>query len=253
MDISVIIQIFAATLAISLISFIGAITLVMSERRIKRILFLLVGFSAGALIGGAMLHILPEAIEHSAELGIETSTVFTATIAGFILFFILEKVMWRHCHEKECPIHTFAYLNLFGDGVHNFIDGLIIAASFVVDARLGIATTIAVAAHEIPQELGDFGVIVYGGIAPRRALMFNFLSALACVGGGIAGYAMRGGHSLQTWLLPIAAGGFLYIAASDLIPELHKERDRKKSALSFASFILGIAMMWLMRLLSHGH
>lgn len=236
--------IIASTLGISLISFVGALVLVLSEKRLKDILLLLVGLSGGALIGGAFLHLLPEAIEESTE----SSSVFMATIAGLLIFFLLEKLMWRHCHERDCPIHTFAYLNLIGDGVHNFIDGLIIAASFLADVRLGFAATIAVAAHEIPQELGDFGVIVYGGIKPKRALMFNFITALTCVGGGLFGYVLGGIGTIQEILVPIAAGGFLYIAASDLIPELHKEKDRVRMWLSFASLVVGILLMWIVKL-----
>jgi len=237
--------ILAATIGISLIAFVGALAMVLSEEKIKRILLLLVGFSAGALIGGAFFHLLPEAMESRAE----PSSVFMPTLIGFMLFFVLEKIMWRHCHEKECPIHAFAYLNLIGDGVHNFIDGLIIAASFIVDVKLGLATTIAVAAHEIPQELGDFGVIVYGGIKPKRALMFNFITALTCVGGGILGFALKGIPSIVEQLLPFAAGGFLYIAASDLVPELHKEKDRIRTWLSFAAFIIGLVFMWVVKLI----
>ncbi len=237
--------ILAATVGISLLAFVGALAMVLSEEKIKRVLLLLVGFSAGALIGGAFLHLLPEAIEESAE----PSSVFIATILGFMIFFLLEKLMWRHCHDTECPIHTFAYLNLIGDGVHNFIDGLIIAASFITDVRLGLATTLAVAAHEIPQELGDFGVIVYGGIKPKRALIFNFMTALTCVGGGLIGFVLKDVQFVGELLVPVAAGGFLYIAASDLIPELHKEKDRIKTWLSFLSFVIGILFMWIIKLI----
>jgi len=148
------------------------------------VLLALVGFSAGALIGGAFLHLLFETIEGVAES--ELMNVFLVLIFGFIVFFLMEKLFWRHCHEKKCPIHTFAYLNLIGDGVHNFVDGLIIAASFMISTQIGMITTAAT--HEVPQELGDFGVIVYGGIRPRRALMLNFLSAITAVAGGICGY-----------------------------------------------------------------
>lgn len=242
--------ILAATFMVSSISFIGAITLAMSEKLLRRILILLVGFSAGALMGGAFLHLLPEAIE--AQLGTVTD-IFLVVLASFVMFFVLEKLLWRHCHEKACPIHTFAYLNLFGDSVHNFIDGLVMAGSFVVSIPLGLITTLAVAAHEIPQELGDFGVLIYGGFKPRKALGLNFVTALTAVAGGIAGYYFfpyLGGAKI--YLLPFAAGGFLYIAASDLVPELHKEKNTVRTVVSFASFLVGIIFMWAIKVVFGG-
>ncbi|MEM2874887.1 MAG: ZIP family metal transporter [Candidatus Hadarchaeales archaeon] len=235
-----------ATFLVSLISFVGATTLILSEKMLKRLLLVLVGFSAGALIGGAFFHLLPETIEGVA--GGQLMDVFTVLISGFVIFFVMEKLLWRHCHERKCPIHTFAYLNLLGDGVHNFIDGLIIAASFIANFQLGLVATLAVAAHEVPQELGDFGVIVYGGIGPRRALALNFITALAAVAGGLSGYCFNNYLSgLMIFFLPFAAGGFLYIAASDLVPELHKERERTRVVASFSAFILGILLMGAMR------
>jgi zinc and cadmium transporter len=240
--------ILGATFMVSLISFIGAVTLAMSEKLLRRILIALVGFSAGALMGGAFLHLLPEAIE--AQPGALTD-IFLVVLASFVMFFILEKLLWRHCHDKACPIHTFAYLNLFGDSVHNFIDGLVIAGSFVVtkSISLGIIATLAVAAHEIPQELGDFGVLIYGGLKPRRALLLNFVTALTAVAGGIGGYYLfpyLGGTKI--YLLPFAAGGFLYIAASDLIPELHKEASTARTMVSFVLFLVGIILMLAIKL-----
>ena len=240
-----------ATFIVSLISFIGAAALVLSEKLLKKILLALVGFAAGALIGGAFLHLLPESIGKSAagDLG----NIFLTVILGFILFFVLEKLLWRHCHERTCPIHVLAYLNLFGDGVHNFIDGLVMAASFVVSIPLGLITTLAIAAHEIPQELGDFGVLVYGGFKPRKALLLNFVTALTAIAGGISRYYLFpyvGGTMI--YLLPFAAGGFLYIAASDLVPELHKETSTAKTVMSFASFLVGIVLMWGIKLVFGG-
>jgi len=238
---------------VSLISFIGVATLALSEKRLKKILLMLVGFSAGALIGGAFLHLLPEALPKAIESANTSTNIFIYAIVGFVIFFVLEKLLWRHCHEKVCPIHTFAYLNLIGDGVHNFIDGLIVAASFVVSIPLGVASTFAIAAHEIPQEIGDFGVLIYSGLKPKKALFMNFLSALIAVAGGVTGfYLLPYMESAKIYLLAIAAGGFLYIAAADLVPELHKETDTKRTVLSFASFLIGIVLMWAMKLLFAG-
>lgn len=243
--------ILGATLLVSLISFVGVVWLSLSEKLLKKTVLVLVGFAAGALIGGAFLHLLPESIEKSAigDLG----NIFLVVIIGFIIFFFLEKLLWRHCHEKDCPIHTFAYLNLLGDGVHNFVDGLVMAASFVVSVPLGIATTAAIATHEIPQELGDFGVLVYGGLKPRKALLLNFVTALTAIAGGVTGYYLfpyLGGAMI--FLLPLAAGGFLYIAASDLIPELHKEPDTAKTVASFMAFFVGIIFMWVIKFVYSG-
>ena len=240
-----------ATFIVSLISFIGAVALALTEKLLKKILLALVGFAAGALIGGAFLHLLPESIGKSAAGDI--NNIFLVVILGFVIFFVLEKLLWRHCHERKCPIHTFAYLNLVGDGVHNFIDGLIMAASFVVSIPLGLITTLAIAAHEIPQEIGDFGVLVYGGLKPRRALLLNFATALTAVAGGITGYYLAPYlGSAMIYLLPFAAGGFLYIAASDLVPELHKEISTEKTVMSFASFLAGILLMWSIKLVFGG-
>jgi len=204
--------------------------------------------SAGALFGGAFLHLIPEAIEQSS---LERTTLLTIT--GFCFFFLLERCLWwRHCHTKAgaCEVHTLGYMNLIGDGIHNLIDGLIIAAGFFVDIRLGIVTTVAVIMHEIPQEIGDFGVLLYSGLSRSRALLFNFLSAAVAIVGALVGTVLCGQIPfLKALLLPFAAGGFIYIAACDLIPELHKEPDIKRSFFSFAFFLAGVMLMFTMRLL----
>jgi len=163
-----------------------------------------------------------------------------------VLFYLIEKIFhWRHCHQDHCDVHTFGYVNLIGDSIHNFIDGLIIAATFLVDVRLGITTSLAIALHEIPQEIGDFGVLLYAGFERMKALVLNFLVALTVVAGGIVGYFLSFRlEGLLVYLLPLAAGGFLYISTSDLIPEIRKETNLKKSLLSFTFFIIGILIMY---------
>jgi len=229
---------------VSIISLIGVLTLAVRDEDLNRILLGLVGFSAGALMGGAFLHLMPEAL----ELGGST-IVFSYVILGFILFFLLERLLyWRHCHDGRCDVHIFTYLNLIGDGIHNFVDGLTIAASFVAGIQLGIVATIAVISHEIPQELGDFGVLIYGGFSKTKALFYNLLSALTAILGAFIGYLVSSyAENFVVILVPLAAGGFIYISGSDLIPELHKELEAKKSMLSLGSFLAGILLMWILK------
>lgn len=228
---------------VSLISLVGVLTLAIKERQLKKILLFLVSFSAGALLGGAFIHLIPEAFEKLSHI-----TASFYVLVGILIFFVLEKfIHWRHCHiptSKQHP-HPFAFMNLIGDGLHNLIDGMIIGASYLVSIPLGIATTVAVFLHEIPQEIGDFGVLVYGGFKKTKALFFNFLSAITAIIGAVIALAI--GTKTQTFalfLLPIAAGGFIYIAGSDLIPELHKESVPIKSLIQLISLIVGIAVMF---------
>jgi zinc and cadmium transporter len=244
------IMILASVTAVSLIAFIGMFFAGMREERLNRVTMLLVGFASGTLIGGAFLHLLPEAIES----GNDATTVFFYVIAGIIVFFALEKFFyWRHCHERECPTHAFVYLNLIGDGIHNFIDGMIIAATYIVSSasgsyQLGFATTVAVILHEIPQELGDFGVLIYGGLSRKKALTFNFISAVTAVAGALLTYFLAYLQSIETLLVPFAAGGFIYIAATDLMPELHKKGLARESLAQFIVILLGIGLMALLKI-----
>ncbi len=241
--------IFLATFIVSLISFVGVVTLSLKDKILNKILLILIGLSAGALMGGAFLHLLPEAVEKSTGLN-----VYLFVLVGFILFFLIEKVLhWRHCHKGECDVHTFHYMNLVGDSIHNFIDGLIMAASFVVSIALGITTTIAIATHEIPQEIGDFGVLLYGGFSKKRAIMLNFVVALTAVLGGIVGYFVsKSIENIVVFILPFAAGGFIYIAATDLVPEIRKELNMKKYMATLFVFICGILIMWVTKVIFGG-
>jgi zinc and cadmium transporter len=239
------------TFSIALIAFIGIFTLAIKEKLLNKILLFLVSLSAGALMGGAFLHLLPESIEKAEDSNVD---IFIFVLIGFILFFIIEKVLhWRHCHKGKCDVHTFHYMNLIGDSVHNFIDGLIISASFIASIPLGLTTTIAIAAHEIPQEIGDFGVLIYGGFEKKKAIVLNFAVATTVVAGGIVGYFVsRSIEHAVMFLLAFAAGGFIYIAATDLVPEIKKELDIKKSMATMIVFACGILIMWLIKLVFHG-
>jgi len=240
---NILFSIILANLVVSAGSLIGVITLVMKEKTLHKILILLVSLSAGALIGGAFLHLLPEAQELYQD-----GNLFLFVLLSFIFFFILEKLLhWRHCHKGVCKVHTFGLMNLIGDSIHNFIDGLVIAASFLTSFHLGVVTTLAVALHEIPQEIGDFGVLLYAGFGRKKALFANFMTALTAVFGGVIGYfaASRVEH-FTFYLLPVAAGGFIYIATADLIPELKKEEQISKSVLQLVAMLIGVAVMLLL-------
>jgi len=243
--------IIGTTFVISLIAFVGALTLFLNEKLLNRILLALVAFSAGALIGGAFLHLMPEAI-----IGVdinETSVlnVFLYLLLGFCTFFVLEQLIrWHHHHATTHPkIMPFSYLILIGDGIHNFVDGLVIAASFMVNFPVGMVTTLAIALHEIPQEIGDFGLLVYGGFERVKALILNYISAITVIFGGITGYLLYGwiGESIVL-LLPFAAGNFIYIATTDLIPEIRYKESLKKSLERFCVFLTGIGFMLAVKL-----
>lgn len=240
----IILIIILATFIVSLISLIGIFFIGLKEDALEKIIKYLVSFAVGGLLGGALLHLLPESMESG------NSHLFIYVLSGILLFFLIEKFLhWRHCHKGHCDAHTFTYLNIIGDGIHNFIDGMIIAASFVTDIRLGVVTTLAVAAHEIPQEIGDFGILVYGGFSKSKALLFNFFSALTAMAGALIAYfSFNQIVWLKEFLIPFTAGGFLYIALVDLIPELHKEVEKNNMALQFVTMMGGLLLMWLLKI-----
>lgn len=236
-------SIIIAVLAVSVISLVGLVFLGLKQRQLKEITHLLVSFSVGALLGGAFLHLLPESIDP------ENLYTLLFVIVGILLFFVMEKYFhWRHCHDGVCTVHAVAYLNLLGDGVHNFMDGVAIAAAFIVSIPTGIAATVAIAIHEIPQEIGDYGVLIHSGMSRRKALLYNFISALGALAGAIIAYYFAGwARDAVLLIMPTAAGGFIYMACTDLMPELHKERQARNSILEFTMIVLGVALMWIMK------
>src|SRR3989338_5919985 len=235
---------------VSLISFIGIFTLLFKPKTLKSILLYFVSFSAGALFGDVFLHLLPESVE---KIGF-TLSVSLSVLFGIVFSLLIEKfIHWRHCHippSKE-HVHPFAMMNLLGDATHNFIDGILIAASYLVSIPLGIATTIAVLFHEIPQEIGDFGVLLHGGFTRAKAIMFNFLVALTAVAGAAITLVIgSAAEQAVPFLVPFAASVFIYIAGYDLIPELHKdEANFSESAIHLLWFVLGIGVMLALLLL----
>lgn len=233
-----------SVIIVSMISLIGLFSIPIQTEKLKKLIIYFISFSAGALFGDAFIHMLPEVV---ARFGFRIEISFYL-IFGILISFILEKfIHWRHCHMPitKTHIHRFAYMNLFGDSVHNFIDGLTIGASYLVNIHVGIATTIAVVLHEIPQEIGDFGVLIHGGFSKKKALLYNFLTALTSILGAVI-VLLIGSYinNINMFLIPFAAGGFIYIAGSDLIPELHKEAKIKESILQTLTFILGVGVMF---------
>ena len=237
-----------ATFLITLCVWVAVLFIFIKKELLNKITVFLVSLSAGSLMGGAFLHLLPEAAEK-----ININLLFEIFLISFVIFFLIEKLLhWRHCHKADCPIHTFGYMNLIGDSIHNFIDGLIIASTFMINPALGISTTLAIAIHEIPQEIGDFGVLIHAGLKNKTALLVNYAVALTVVLGGIVGYfSFSYLHNILPYLLPFAAGGFVYIAASDLMPEIRKESGLKKSMASFLVFLAGIMLMHLIKIINH--
>ena len=237
-----------SVLIVSFLAFFGIFFLALKEKALKKLLLLLVSFSAGALFGGAFFHLLPEIVSKNGF----TPQVSVYILTGIIFSFFIEKIVhWRHCHlpVNKKHIHPVSIMSLTGDAVHNFIDGIVIAGAYLINIPLGIATTFAVILHEIPQEIGDFGVLLYGGFSKKKALLFNFLTALtAILGALIALLLSRYVGGVTNFIIPFAAGNFIYIAGSDLIPELHKECKASKSLLELFIFILGIGLMMLMLL-----
>jgi len=229
---------------VSLISFVGVFTIVINENRLRSILIYFVSFSAGALLGDVFIHLLPEAVKES---GFELNTSL-AILSGISVSFLAEKIIcWRHCHLPitKSHVHRFAYMNLFGDAFHNLLDGITIAVSYVVGVPIGLATTLAVIFHEIPQEIGDFGVLLHGGFTKQKALLYNFLTALTAVVGALFGLVLSIYiKNITQLLVPFAAGNFIYIAGSDLIPELHKEIKLKNGLIQFLFFMFGILIMF---------
>lgn len=238
-------SILTATLVISSGSLVGIATISLQPKLLTRLILPLVSLSAGTMIAASLLHLLPESLELLGDL-----LPFQLTLASFLAFFLLERFLhWRHCHEADhLTHHTMGTINLIADGLHNFLDGLLIAASFANGATLGFVSTLAIALHEIPQELGDFGVLLHSGFSRRRALFWNVMSSLTAIVGGILGYTLA--HQVEAfaaYLLPVAAGGFLYLSAADLVPELKNAKTTKKTLATTITFLLGILLMLLVK------
>ena len=232
-----------STLLVCVTSFAGVLFLAFKMQLLQKIVFVLVSFAVGALFGNAFFMLIPEAQEmlpNNLHIGL-------MLVAGIMLMFILEKIIhWHHNHnldgiKKEAPL---GYISLFTDGLHNFIDGILIASAWLVSPEIGVATTLAVIAHEIPQEISDFGILIHAGFSRKKALIFNFLSACtAILGAAVTIWMGTVFTNISAYILPLAAGGFIYLAGSDLIPELHREKSVRKNSLQLLVIVIGLALM----------
>ncbi len=237
-----------ATVLDSLVGLVGIFSLYVSEKTLQEIVQWLVAFAAGAMLAGALVHMFPKAL-----VALHYKWTGEVAILGFLTFFVLERFLhWHHCHETgPCEVHPVTTLTIVGDSLHNFIDGLVIAAAFLTDAVTGWITTLLIIAHEVPQELGNFSVLLFGGYQKEKAILWTFFSQATCILGGIIGWFFTP-EWLKAPVIAFAAGGFLYIAAADLIPELHKERNRKKMRRATVWLLLGILFMIVIKLAVHG-
>ena len=239
--ISTLAYILTAVAIVSLVSLVGVIFI--RGKLFRKNLYLFVSFAAGSLIGAALFDLIPEAFTG----GFKDSTSFFILI-GILAFFVLEKFLhWHHHHmeDEEHETHPFTYLSLIGSALHNLTDGAIIAVSFMQNTSLGIVATVAIIAHEIPHEFGDYAILIYGGFSRMKAALFNFLSALAAILGAVLAYVSASFiQNSGPYMSAFAAGGFIYIAGTDLIPEIHKEKKLKKSIYQFAAMLLGVSLVY---------
>jgi zinc and cadmium transporter len=236
-----------STISVGLISLIGIIFF-MAKTDTSKLTFYFLSLASGTMLGSAFLHLIPEALDS------QQSNVLMVVGIGVFIFFILEKfLIWRHCHTHQHTVSeahkpTAARMIIVGDTVHNFLDGAIIASAFLVDHTVGLSVTAAIILHEIPQELGDFGVLVHGGYKPKEAVMLNALTATSAVIGALLGYCfLEAMPVLQAYVVPATAGGFLYIALADLIPQLHEQSDLKDTARQIGLLASGFGVMWLLK------
>jgi zinc and cadmium transporter len=246
-------------LLMSCISFLGAVTFIIPERVVQSMLLPLVSLAAGSLLGSALFYLLPESVEVMGN----GMNVYLYVLAGFLTFFILEQFLhWHHYHGTEDELHQHhhhqhkpvTYLVLISHGIHNFVDGIVVGGSFLVDIRIGIFAWIGVALHEIPQKLGDYSILLHGGWKQKKALIYNFLCSLSFLAGSLLIFFLAKEIEVH-FLIPFAAGMFLYVAAVDLVPEIKNHHNVKKNAIHFISFVIGVAIILTFRLLldDHGH
>lgn len=225
--------------AMTVLALSGSLTFVLPERIFNRVILPLVALAAGSLTGGALFHMLPESVAAAGN----TLSVYAWLAAGLLSFLVLEQYLhWHHCHRPVSGHRPVGYLILVADALHNLIGGLAIGAAFVTDVRLGIVTWLIAAAHEVPQEMGDFGILIHSGWTRSRALVWNVASAATVLLGALVAYGLSGRFDVSV-LLPFAAGNFLYIALADLVPELTTKPAAHEKAIHTVGFTVGLAVL----------
>lgn len=237
-----------STLVVSLLSFIGAFLFFIKTKSLLRILTLLICFSVGALLGNAFFHLVPESYFHIPSAHLASWLL----LAGFLLFFITDQALHVRAHNNHAAgIKPYGYLSLYADGIHNFTDGILIGATWMFMPEMGLATTLAIIMHEIPQEVSDIGILIRAGFSKRKALFFNFMSACTAILGTVVTLWLghRIGH-FSTYVLPVAAGGFIYLAAGSLLPEILKETNKRSLWLHLVVILAGLGLMYYLSL--HG-
>lgn len=239
------INIILANILVGLVGVLGAYSIVRFFAKDHHRLMFLVSFAAGSMIAVAFFDLLPEALAKHGT----ASLTMEYLVLGFVLFLLIEKgLIYYHCHEENCQAHQSVKLIMLGDGVHNFLDGVAIAASFLVSPPVGVFTTLAIIIHEIPQEIGDVGILLHAGFSRAKAVFYNLITAVTGIAGGLlAYYTLNSFNSSLPYILAVTAGGFVYISAADLLPELQKDSDtRWDVALHTATFIFGILIIWIL-------
>jgi zinc and cadmium transporter len=233
-----------STLVVSLISFSGIVFFKLSNEKLEKLVFIWVSLAVGVILGNTFMHLIPESFEYFSHSHVPSILI----CGGIVIFFIAEKLLhWHHHHVDEHTIKPLGKISLLSDGIHNFTDGVLIAAAWMTDSWLGLSTTLAVCVHEVPQEIADFGILLHAGYMRKRALLWNFVSALSALVGTI--FMLWAGSfilNLSQYILPIAAGGFIYLAGSDLIPELNKQVSKHATLIQVTMVIAGIALMYLL-------
>lgn len=238
-------QIIIATGLLSLVSLVG---LIVSQKKIKRFLHYFISFAAAALLAAAFFDLIPHALHELEEMGLDAHEMLIFVVGGIVLFFLVEKfIHWHHCDKEHCHEKPAGVLILLGDFVHNFIDGLLIAGAFLLNTATGIATTLTIALHEVPQEFGDFAVLLHSGFSKKKALLLNLYSALSSVVGGVVGFFLLDSFTeIIPYVVLLAAGGFLYIALADIFPTMHKHKHKKHSIIETVIFLLTLVGFWFL-------
>ena len=240
-----------STIGVSLLSVTGIFFLAIKKEKLQATIFILVSLAIGALLGNVFFHLIPESYETIQDEGLTALLILT----GILAFFVMEKFLhWHHGHDvghiDDHP-KSYGYVSLVADSLHNFTDGILIAAGWMISPEIGLATTLSVILHEIPQEISDFGILIHAGFKAGKALWLNFISALTAILGTVITLLIGSRvESFSQFVLPLAAGGFIYLAGTDLLPELHKDHSRKNSLIQFLMIIAGLALMYFM---SGGH